>query len=536
MKLSNRNVEGKPWVTLAILSSLGLMSMYAETMLLPAIPDIIRDFHINYNTSAWILTAFLISGAVITPIAGKLSDIYGRKKILLIIMIIYTIGVTLGGLSFSISSLLAARIIQGVGMAMFPIAFGIIRSQVPQQKLAFAQGIFISTFAGGAALGLAVGGPIVHYFGWHATFFSIIPIAIGLIVVVKKVIHASEEEKQGASEKSNLHFDYCCVFTKLREEQLISRSGGSNNNDVEVQKVASSRSRTSNFIKNLDVKGAILLAITITSFLLALSYLDNINTNNLIPLIIFSITAVISLLMFVVVERRISLKTMTATTVDEPSSAIMPSPLVNLDLMIDKTILPTIINLMIVSLTMFMVFQSMPILIRSPNPAGFGGDAIATANVQLPFMVISFIVSSGAGIIISKFGNVNTTLVGNMISTIGFFLLFMFHSSTILLSTNLGIIAIGLSLSRVGGYNIVAASTPNQYSGIAYGMTVLFFYIGMAMGPTIAGLYMQTQQVFISNAIVSGSFPSPEAYNMIFLTGAIISLTSIGLTIFLKKK
>ena len=227
---------------------------------------------------------------------------------------------------------------------------------------------------------------------------------------------------------------------------------------------------------------------------------------------------------------------MTATTVDESSSVIMPYPLVNLDLMIDKTILPTIINLMIVSLTMFMVYQTMPILIRSPNPAGFGGDAIATANVQLPFMVISFIVSSAAGIIITKFGNVNTTLVGNVISTMGFFWLFMFHSSTILLSTNLGIIAIGLSLSRVGGYNIIAASTPNQYSGIAYGMTVLFFYIGMAMGPTIAGLYMQTQQVSVSNAIVSGSFPSPEAYNMIFLTAAIISLTTIGLTIFLKKK
>jgi MFS family permease len=534
MKLSSPNVQGKPWVTLAILSSIGLISMYAETMLLPAIPDIIRDFHINYNTSAWILTAYLISGAVITPIAGKLSDIYGRKKILLIIMIIYTIGVTLGALSFSISSLLAARIIQGVGLAMFPIAFGIIRSQFPRQKLAFAQGIFISNFAGGSALGLSVGGTIVHYFGWHATFFSIIPIAIGLIVVIKKIIHASEEEKQGTSEKSNLNFDYCCVFTKVREEQLIPQREG-NDSHVEVQKAVKSRSGTNNLIRKLDVKGAITLAVTITSFLLALSYLEDININNLIPLVVFSVMAVISLLMFLVVETR-SLKTMTETAVDELSSAILPSPLVNLNLMIDKTILPTIINLMIVSLTMFMVYQSMPILIRSPNPAGFGGDAIATANVQLPFMLISFIVSSGAGIIISKFGNINITLVGNVISTIGFFLLFMFHSSTILLATNLGIIAIGLSLSRVGGYNIVAASTPSQYSGIAYGMTVLFFYIGMAMGPTIAGLYMETQQVSVSNTIVNGSFPSPEAYNMIFLTAAIISLTSIGLTIFLKKK
>jgi hypothetical protein len=97
-------------------------------------------------------------------------------------------------------------------------------------------------------------------------------------------------------------------------------------------------------------------------------------------------------------------------------------------------------------------------------------------------MIISFLVSSIAGIIISKFGNLNITVVGNVIGTTGFFLLFMFHSTQILISINLGIIAIGLSFSRVGGYNIVAASAPEQYSGVAYGMTVLLFYIGMAIG------------------------------------------------------
>ena len=123
--------------------------------------------------------------------------------------------------------------------------------------------------------------------------------------------------------------------------------------------------------------------------------------------------------------------------------------------MTHKILLPTNINLMIVSITMFMVYQSIPILVRSPKPLGFGGDAIAAASVQLPFMIISFLVSSIAGVIISKFGNLNITVVGNVISTIGFFLLFMFHSTPILISINLGIIAIGLSFSRVGGYNIV---------------------------------------------------------------------------------
>jgi MFS family permease len=207
--------------------------------------------------------------------------------------------------------------------------------------------------------------------------------------------------------------------------------------------------------------------------------------------------------------------------------------------MIHKILLPTNINLMIVSITMFMVYQSIPILVRSPKPLGFGGDAIAAGNVQLPFMIISFLVSSIAGVIISKFGNLNMTVVGNVISTIGFFLLFMFHSTLILITINLGIIAIGLSFSRVGGYNIVAASAPEQYSGVAYGMTVLLFYVGMAIGPAIAGLYMQSHQIPVSTVVglsSASSYPSAKSYNLIFLTAGLISLISIGLALFLKKK
>ena len=363
-------IKQSPWITLAILSSIGLITMHAETMLLPAIPDIIRDFHINYSTSSWILTAYLISGAVMTPIAGKLSDIYGKKKILLIIMIIYTIGVTLGGLAFSISFLFIARIIQGVGLSMFPIAFGIIRSQFPPQKLAVAQGIFISTFAGGSAVGLAVGGPIVSYFGWHATFFSIIPIAVALIVMVHRLIYVSKEEQE--SPKSKLDFDYCCVFTKLNQEQLQSER-----KSAEQVHIISRTDRSSRFVNLVDIKGAVTLAVTITFFLLALSDLENIgNPSNLIPLISFSVVSVVSLLFFIRIERKMSVVTTSAKTTST-STTTSPSPLVNLNLMTHKILLPTNINLMIISITMFMVYQSIPILVRSPKPLGFGGDAIA---------------------------------------------------------------------------------------------------------------------------------------------------------------
>ncbi|HJY09496.1 MAG TPA: MFS transporter, partial [Nitrososphaeraceae archaeon] len=66
------------WRTLIILSSLGLIVMFDETMILPAIPDFIRDFNISYSTSSWLLSAYIIAAAVMTPIGGKLSDIYGK--------------------------------------------------------------------------------------------------------------------------------------------------------------------------------------------------------------------------------------------------------------------------------------------------------------------------------------------------------------------------------------------------------------------------------------------------------------------------
>src|SRR5919202_1894167 len=182
---SSDKISASAWVTLAILGSTLLITMYGETMLLPAIPDIIKEFKISYNTASWILTAYLIAGSVMTPISGKLSDIYGRKKLVIIIMIVYIVGICLGGLSNNITFLIITRIIQGVGVSMFPIAFGIIRDQFPSEKLAIGVGIFSSMFAAGSVIGLAAGGSIIQNLGWRITFFTIIPFAIVLWFVIK---------------------------------------------------------------------------------------------------------------------------------------------------------------------------------------------------------------------------------------------------------------------------------------------------------------------------------------------------------------
>jgi MFS family permease len=501
-------IRASVWITLAILGSTILITMYGETMLLPAIRDIIRDFDIPYNTSSWILTAYLISGAVATPIAGKLSDIYGRKKMVIIILIIYIIGISAGGVSTNISFLLAARVIQGIGISMFPIAFGIIRDQLPKEKLAIGVGIFSSMFAAGSVVGLAVGGTIIQDFGWHATFLSIVPVAIILWVIINKFIDGNDSKTVEVVEKEG-------NFVQVDNNANSNRAPSPNQDGV------------GNVTRSLDVKGAITLAVVIASFLLTLTYIGNSSGNNVstnsIPTIVLSLAflSIGSLALFIIIERRAA------------------SPLMELSLMTHRILLPANIIILIFGMTMFMVYQTTPILVRSPNPLGFGGDAVATAMVQLPFMVVFLIFTPSSGFIVSKMGNLKPTIAGTIIMTVGFFILFMFHSTEFIVAINLAIVAAGISLMQVGAFNITMEYTPRQFSGVSLGMSVVLVLIGSSIGPAIAGIYMQTHQGLakgISSVDGVGSFPSPVAYDLIFLTAALISTISIALVIILKRR
>ena len=248
------NISEKAWITLAILGSTILIAMYGETMLLPAIPDIIRDFGITYNTSSWILSAYLISGAVATPIFGKLSDIHGRKKMVIIILLIYIVGIFLGGISSDIAFLVIARVIQGIGISMFPIAFGIIRDQLPKDKLSVGVGIFSSMFAAGSVVGLGVGASIIENFGWRATFFSMVPVAIGLWFVIRKFIHDSPNLSLSSEANDSV--------ARIEGEETVINTNYSDNNTLKE----GNRGKDNIISKNLDIKGTITLAITITSF------------------------------------------------------------------------------------------------------------------------------------------------------------------------------------------------------------------------------------------------------------------------------
>jgi MFS family permease len=498
-----------PWMTLAILSSLGIIATSAETMVLPAIPDFIIELTISYGDSSWILAALLVMGAVMTPIAGKLSDIYGKKKILLIILGVYILGLLLGSLAFNFLTLVTARAIQGIGISMFPIAFSILRDKFPSEKLAIAQGIFSSTLSGGAVVGLIIGASIVENFGWRAIFLLIMPIAIILFLIIARFVTVGKEQQY----ISNKGSEFCCRFTHVRRDILLTEN-------TNMYTVTSINNKDKTLSKNIDIKGAIALSFVIVSFLIALQLMEKSTTfSNLIQIIIFSVTSVVSLILFVRIEQKTSF------------------PLIDFKLLKHRTILfANIINMTVGLTALMVVYQTLPILIRSPPPVGFGGDSSSIAHVQLPYMIVSLIFSVASGFVVSKFGNLKPTTIGTIIASIGFFVLFIFHSTEASIATVLILVAIGLALMQIGSVNVVLTSTPKQFSGISLGMNLLIYLIGSSVGPVIAGIFMQADQVTTNSSdSISTSYPSPESYSMIFLIATLISFSSVIFAILLNR-
>jgi MFS family permease len=503
--------QSSMWITLVILASVDLIITYGDTMLLPSINNIIKDFDISYNISSWILTSYLIPGAAMTPIAGKLSDIYGKKKMVLIIFCIYIIGISIGSISTNIYILITARIIQGIGISVIPIAFGIIIDQFPKRNIATAVGIYNSMFNLGSVLGIAIGGEIIQNFGWQSTFFTTMPFAIILWLIIKKFIPEDKPKESKETKRNQLN-----SIPNTNTQHKIG-------NRIDPLKTDS---RKKNSIK-IYIRGVLAMTITITSFLLTLTYLSNINDNGTtafsekhyqsIVLIAFAILTIISLISFIIIEKKSS------------------TPLIPIELVKNKVLLFNNIILLAYGITLFIVFQTIPILTTSPPPIGFSVNSIGSANIQLPFVLVFLIFAPFSSIIISKIGDIKPIIIGTIITTLGFFSLLIFHNMISSIMINLIFISTGLSLINIGGFNIVLQYTPSQFSGISTGISVVIILIGSSVGPVIATTFMQRFQEFVDGTN-SKLFPSLMSYNFIFLTTTLISIISIASAISLKNK
>jgi hypothetical protein len=266
---------------------------------------------------------------------------------------------------------------------------------------------------------------------------------------------------------------------------------------------------------SIDIKGVLALSVTISSFIIALTLIQiGINSENLPQIAGAFVTSAISLIVFVIIERRAK------------------PPFFDLKLLRHTILLRSYIILIATGITMFMIYPSIVQLVRSPVPLGFGGNSEEAANVQLPFMVMFLVFASITPFIINKVGSMKPTVIGGIISLIGAIGLLTFHSTEFAVSANLAVIASGLSLTITATWNMVVSSSPKEFTGISVGVGALLLFIGMAIGPALAGIYMENQRT----TEFGGSYPTPGSYNLVFLTAGLLSAVSVLFALVLRKR
>src|ERR1035438_7129460 len=122
--------------TFAVLAAAVAAYALLQSLVIPVLPTIQAGLHTSQNSVTWVLTAYLLSASIFTPIMGRLGDLWGKERMLVAALAALTAGSVLAAVAGSIAVMIVARVIQGVGGGVLPLAFGIIRDEFPKQKVA----------------------------------------------------------------------------------------------------------------------------------------------------------------------------------------------------------------------------------------------------------------------------------------------------------------------------------------------------------------------------------------------------------------
>jgi MFS family permease len=164
-----------------VLALAGAVFAVLQAAVVPALPDIDGALRASPSSGTWILTVNLLATAVLTPVLGRLGDIHGKDRMLRVVLAALGLGTLVCALAPSLPVMLAGRVAQGAGGAVFPLAFGVLRDELDGERVAGAIGLVSSLLGVGAGLGLVLAGPVIAALSWRWLFW--LPLAALVLVV-----------------------------------------------------------------------------------------------------------------------------------------------------------------------------------------------------------------------------------------------------------------------------------------------------------------------------------------------------------------
>jgi EmrB/QacA subfamily drug resistance transporter len=167
----SRTTKASPRIIFAVLAAATASISLLQSLVTPVLPTIQSDLHTSPSTVTWVITAWLLTASVATPLLGRVGDMAGKERTLLVALGAIAIGSALAAAAPTIWVLIAGRVLQGVGAAVFPLTFAVIRDEFPPERVPSAVGAIAAVIATGGGAGVVLAGPVVNLLSWRWLFW-----------------------------------------------------------------------------------------------------------------------------------------------------------------------------------------------------------------------------------------------------------------------------------------------------------------------------------------------------------------------------
>ena len=181
----------------AVLAFAGLGGSFMQTILIPIQSKLPELLEAGRDDTAWVITVTLLVSAICTPVSGKLGDMYGKRRVSIVLLSLLIAGSVVCAFSPSVLPLIAGRALQGMGTGVIPLGIAILRDELPREKLGGAIALVSATLGVGGALGLPISALVTEYFDWHALFWVSAGIGAAAVALFLLVVPAGESRNQG---------------------------------------------------------------------------------------------------------------------------------------------------------------------------------------------------------------------------------------------------------------------------------------------------------------------------------------------------
>ncbi|MEV5199343.1 MFS transporter [Streptomyces sp. NPDC053720] len=186
-----------PGAVTAVIALSGVVVSLMQTLVVPIIPQLPQLLHAEPSDASWVITATLLAAAVVTPISGRLGDMFGKRRVIIASLVALVVGSVVCALSDSLVPAITGRVLQGLATGVIPVGISILRDELPAERVGGAVSLVSASLGVGGAIGLPVSAAVVQYAHWHVLFWLSAGLGLACLALVAALVPESPNKVPG---------------------------------------------------------------------------------------------------------------------------------------------------------------------------------------------------------------------------------------------------------------------------------------------------------------------------------------------------